>query len=128
MTSPTDSSRIFRIQEADTTLPDDIPSRACTVTGCTGTMYLHDPIEDLPPPSHLEFPRYATWVCAQDSAHVELLTFSQWIDQKRGRAENKGQRELIAQQLAINRARQPKSRRGWLHRWTKILRKSSGSE
>ena len=48
------------------------PSRACTTTGCTGTMYLHDPIEEPPPPTHLEFPRCATWVCAIDPSHVEL--------------------------------------------------------
>jgi hypothetical protein len=104
-----DSSRTLRIEGADTTLPDDVPTRACTVTGCTGTMYLQGPIEDLPPPAHLEFPRYATWGCAENPAHVELLTLNEWVEQRH-----------------VNRRtekRKPQS--GWFARWVNYLRRSS---
>ena len=85
MTPPADTSRVFRIGEADATLPDDVPSRACTIAGCSGTMYLHDPMQDPPGPTHLEFPTYATWVCANDPTHVELLALRQWSQEKAAR-------------------------------------------
>jgi hypothetical protein len=34
-------------------------------------------------PTHLEFPRYATWVCALDPAHTELVSLGQWADIRR---------------------------------------------
>src|SRR5215207_2750388 len=72
------SSDVLRITDADTTIRSEIPIRPCTATGCTGTMYLHDPLEPPPPPTHLEFPSYGSWVCADDSTHVELLTMTAW--------------------------------------------------
>jgi hypothetical protein len=68
------SSDVLRIADADTT----IPTRACTATGCRGTMYLHAPIAPLQGPTHLEFPSYGSWVCTEDATHVELLTWSAW--------------------------------------------------
>jgi hypothetical protein len=50
------------------------PSRPCTTTDCTGTMHLHDPMPPAPLPTHLEFPQYGSWVCAQDPRHIDLLT------------------------------------------------------
>ena len=46
-------------------------------------MYLHDPMEDDIFPAHLEFPTYATWVCALDSGHTELLARMEWFDIRR---------------------------------------------
>lgn len=92
-------------------LPVDTPTRACTATGCTGTMYLHDPLEEPPFPTHLEFPSYATWVCADNPAHVELLTFKAWAEHRRAYWPKK---------------RTP--RRGWFARWLNTLRRSTRRE
>jgi hypothetical protein len=53
---------------------DDIPTKPCTALGCCGTMYFHGPMAVPPLPTHLEFPVYASWVCAVDPAHVELVS------------------------------------------------------
>jgi hypothetical protein len=63
-----------RIQ-AFVTIRTAIPEKACTAASCGGTMYLHDPMEPVPSPAHLEFPTYGSWVCAADPTHVELLTW-----------------------------------------------------
>ena len=128
---PADDSRVFRIPEADTTLPDDVPSRACTSTGCTGTMYLREPLEDPPEPVHLEFPRYATWVCATDPSHVELLTESQWF--KATLAQRHKRHRYDMQKMVHSRARaggerQPSRLTTWFNaarRW--FTRPHSGS-
>lgn len=81
--------------------PDGIPTKACTVTGCTGTMYLHEPIDEAPVPAHLEFPRYATWVCAENPAHVEVLTLDEWRERRR----------------VSGRTKERKPQSGWFDRW-----------
>lgn len=68
---------------ADVRLQADEPTRACVATGCYGTMSLHDPMDETFSPTHLEFPRYATWVCALDPAHTELVSLGQWADIRR---------------------------------------------
>lgn len=67
------------------TLQDDVPARACVVTGCFGTMYLHDPLDDTEGPRHLDFPRYAAWVCASDPSHTELVSLREWSDIRHAR-------------------------------------------
>jgi hypothetical protein len=49
-------------------------TRPCTVAGCNGTMYFHDRREAADAPHTLEWPWYATWVCAENPTHVQLLT------------------------------------------------------
>lgn len=41
-------------------------TRPCTVAGCKGTMYFHDRRESADAPHTLEWPWYATWVCAEN--------------------------------------------------------------
>ena len=65
---------VLGISSADTTIRSEIPIKPCTAVGCSGTMYLNDPMEPPPPPTHLEFPSFGSWVCADDPTHVELLT------------------------------------------------------
>jgi hypothetical protein len=86
-------------------------------------MYLKDPMEDLPPPAHLEFPRYATWVCANDPSHVELLTESQSL---RAQIAQRGKRHHYEMQKAVHSRgrsgveRQPSRLAAWVsaaRRW-----------
>ena len=42
-------------------------------------MYLREPMDDPPGPTHLEFPTCGMWVCAKDGAHTEMLF---WRDRK----------------------------------------------
>ena len=67
--------RILDIDGADTSFL----SKPCVVTGCSGTMYLHEPMEEPPAPTHLEFPTCTMWVCATDAAHTEVL---RWCDRR----------------------------------------------
>lgn len=75
---------------ANVILDDDVPTKACVATGCYGTMSLHGPTDDTPPPTHLEFPRYATWVCVLDPAHTELVSLKQWSEILRDHQRRKG--------------------------------------
>jgi hypothetical protein len=68
--------RILDINGANTSHKGDIPSKPCAELGCSGTMYLHEPMEDAPWPTHLEFPRTAAWVCANDPAHTEIVSLA----------------------------------------------------
>jgi hypothetical protein len=61
-------------------------SKRCTAAGCTGTMYLHNPLPEPPPPTHLEFPSRGVWVCGVDPAHVELLTVQAWNEIRRSQS------------------------------------------
>ena len=46
--------------------------------GCDGTMYFHDRREPAYAPHTLEWRWYATWVCAENSAHFELITDAEY--------------------------------------------------
>ena len=67
----------LRIDSAGTTAPTEVvyehPAKPCVVTGCDGTMYLHDRMTDAEAPHTLAFPWHATWVCAQDASHFEVI-------------------------------------------------------
>ena len=49
------------------------PAKACTVAGCNGTMFFHDRMTTAGAPHTLELPWHATWVCAQDERHFEVI-------------------------------------------------------
>jgi len=68
-----------------------IVSKACVVTGCTGTMDFHERrLEGTIYPAHWEFPWFASWRCRQDSAHVQLISHAE-------------EREIVRQALAGER-------------------------
>ena len=48
-------------------------SKHCTVAGCDGTMHFHDQRVEAPAPHTLEWSWHATWVCARDSTHFEVV-------------------------------------------------------
>jgi len=79
MAAPDSPGRILRIEDADTTAQRDrrdvvVPSKPCVVPGCTGTMHYHKPLAVAPGAHTLEWPWWATWRCAQDSAHVQAIS------------------------------------------------------
>ena len=51
--------------------------RLCVVAGCNGIMSLHEPMTEADAPHTLELPWYATWVCEQNSAHIQVITKSE---------------------------------------------------
>jgi len=57
-------------------------TRACTVTGCKGTMYFHDRREPADGPNTLEWPWYATWVCAENPALFQLVTDAEYREDR----------------------------------------------
>ena len=69
--------------EANVIFHGDVPTRACVTTGCFGTMFLHDPLDAPPGPTHWEFPQCATWVCALNPAHTELVPLGHWSEIRR---------------------------------------------
>ena len=72
--TPPWSSRFLRKDGAETTeRVYEHPAKPCTVAGCDGTMYFHDRMTEAAAPHTLEFPWYATWVCAQDAGHFEVI-------------------------------------------------------
>ena len=48
------------------------PVKSCTVADCNGTMFFHDRMNTATGPP-LELPWYATWVCAQNQRHFEVI-------------------------------------------------------
>jgi hypothetical protein len=54
----------------------DTPShtKPCTVSGCTGTMHFHSRRDVALAEHTLEWPWYASWVCAANPAHFQLIT------------------------------------------------------
>jgi hypothetical protein len=82
--------RILRIEDADTTPDVDrrnqaVPSKPCEVPGCTGTMHFHERLEIADAPHTLERPWHASWRCARDSAHFQLLSRAEEREIIRGR-------------------------------------------
>ena len=57
--------------------------RLCVVAGCNGTMLLHEPPNEANAPHTLEWPWYATWVCEQNSAHIQVITATQYAELRR---------------------------------------------
>lgn len=49
-------------------------TKPCPVVGCGGTMYFHHPLTVADAPHTLEWPWHATWVCAQDGGHFEVVS------------------------------------------------------
>jgi hypothetical protein len=80
MDSPDLSSRILRIDEADTTLPNDVPTKACIFADCQGTMHFN-------PPSAGDHELYqlGTWICTLNLMHTvddgptALAAVGRWI-------------------------------------------------
>jgi hypothetical protein len=71
--------RILRIEDAVTTPDVDrrnqvVVSKPCLVPGCTGTMHFYERLTVADALHTLEWPWYASWRCAQDSAHFQLLS------------------------------------------------------
>ena len=53
--------------------------RVCVVDDCHGFMVLRHPRLDCDlTPAHWEWPWYATWVCEQNSAHVQVIPDSEY--------------------------------------------------
>ena len=84
----------FRVLDINGRMPDvsaadtsheanDRPSKPCVKQACSGTMYLHKPMEEAPSPTHLEFPRAAAWVCANDAAHIEIVSLEEYSRERR---------------------------------------------
>ena len=63
--------------------PVHISTKPCTATGCSDTMELHDAMPASPAPHTLELPWFATWVCAQDSSHFEVVTHQEYREIRR---------------------------------------------
>jgi hypothetical protein len=57
-------------------------TRPCPVAGCKGTMYFHDRREPADAPHTLEWPWYATWVCAENPAHFQLVTDAEYREHR----------------------------------------------
>ena len=57
-------------------------TRPCTVASCKGTMIFHDRPEEAPAPHTLEWPWYATWVCAENPALFQLVTDAEYRDDR----------------------------------------------
>jgi hypothetical protein len=57
--------------------------RLCIVDGCSGTMLLHEPLREAEAPHTLEWPWHATWVCEQNSAHIEVITLRDYAELRR---------------------------------------------
>ena len=55
-------------------------AKPCTVADCKGTMHFHDRRETAGAVHTLEWPWYPTWVCAENSAHCELLTDAEHLE------------------------------------------------
>ena len=59
-------------------------TKPCTVADCEGTMHFHDRRETAAAAHTLEWPWYPTWVCAENSAHFELLTDAEYLEKDGG--------------------------------------------
>ena len=57
--------------------------RPCVVVGCNGIMSLHEPLEVADAPHTLEWRWHATWVCEQNSAHIQVITDSEYSEIRR---------------------------------------------
>jgi hypothetical protein len=57
--------------------------QVCVVAGCNGIMSLHEPLIKADAPHTLEWPWYATWVCEQNSAHIQVITNSEYAEIRR---------------------------------------------
>jgi hypothetical protein len=55
----------------------------CVVAGCNGIMSLHEPLEVADAPHTLEWPWHATWVCEQNSAHIQVIANSEYAEIRR---------------------------------------------
>lgn len=49
-------------------------TKPCPADGCAGAMYFHHPLTVADAPHTLEWPWHATWVCAQDCRHFEVVS------------------------------------------------------
>ena len=88
--------RILRIEDTDTTPAAErkeiVASKPCVVPGCNGTMHFHKALERASAPHTLEWPWFASWRCAHDPTHVELLSPAE-------------QREIRGKALGVERSR-----------------------
>lgn len=80
--------RILDIDGADNNDADgapkgDLPSKPCVEVGCPGTMYLYEPMDNPPAPTHFEFPRTAVWVCADDRSHTKVISLAEYSVERR---------------------------------------------
>jgi hypothetical protein len=55
-------------------------TKPCTVADCKGMMHFHDRRDTAKAAHTLEWPWYPTWVCAENSAHFELLTDAEYLE------------------------------------------------
>jgi hypothetical protein len=70
----------LRIDSAEPTeLVYEHPAKPCVVTGCDGTMYFHDRMTDGEAPHTFARRWYATWVCAQDEKHFEIIPEAEYF-------------------------------------------------
>jgi hypothetical protein len=49
-------------------------TKHCTVVGCDGTMHFHARLAEAPAHHTLEWPWHASWICARNSAHFEVIS------------------------------------------------------
>lgn len=78
MASHKSPGRILGIDDVDTSaVPDEnkkiVASKPCVVPGCSGTMLFHERQEAADAPHTLEWPWYASWRCAKDPTHYQLI-------------------------------------------------------
>ena len=86
--TPSWSSRLFNSADTDR-VQDSYPIKPCSVPGCEGKMHLREPMTVADAPHTLELPWQASWVCAHDSAHTELVPRDEYFSSLRQRLDGR---------------------------------------
>jgi hypothetical protein len=68
--------------------------KPCVAPGCSGTMYFQERLAVAQAPHTLEWPWHATWVCAENSAHFQIISESERREIRRSRIEMVSRRLL----------------------------------